>query len=48
MTTKDQHVEEKQVDASHAHSDFPHEKPDVMHKETAHEAAERGHSATDE
>lgn len=42
-------ADEKQINAEHHTPDSPvEEKPDATHAETAHEAAERGHTATDE
>ncbi|KAE8447879.1 hypothetical protein EG329_010108 [Mollisiaceae sp. DMI_Dod_QoI] len=39
--------DEKQIHAEHVPDSLAEEKPDAIHKETAHEAAERGHVATD-
>lgn len=42
-------TDEKQINAEHHVPDSPvMEKPNAIHDETAHVAAERGHAATDE
>ncbi len=46
MTTRDHNVEEQQVDPGSRHS-LQDEKAAAMHSEGFHEAAERGHVATD-
>jgi hypothetical protein len=49
MAGTDDNHEEKQIDAQQHIPDSPvMEKPDAAHEETAHEAAERGHAATDQ
>jgi hypothetical protein len=49
MATNGHNLEEKQIGpTTHNASDSPvEEKPDAIHEETAHEAAVRGHVATD-
>jgi hypothetical protein len=49
MATDGHNLEEKQIGPStHNIPDSPvEEKPNAIHEETAHEAAERGHVATD-
>jgi MFS transporter, ACS family, DAL5 transporter family protein len=48
MATNGHSVEEKPITTTHPAPDSPvDEKADVIHEETAHEAAERGKPATD-
>lgn len=47
MAAGDHNVEEKQVSTEHIPASSVEEKADAVHEETAHEAAERGHTATD-
>ena len=48
MATIGHNLEEKHVGATQLTSESPvNEKHDAIHEETAHEAAERGHVATD-
>jgi hypothetical protein len=46
MGSEDYDVEKKPISTEHIPGS-PEDKPEVLHKESAHEAAERGHTATD-
>lgn len=47
MAPIDTNYEEKGIDTSPVPASPVDEKPHALHEETAHEAAERGHAATD-
>jgi hypothetical protein len=47
MAVGDHNIEEKRISNEHIPDSPVEEKPDVIHEETVHDAAERGHVATD-